>query len=224
MIRLQRDWWKFFIVLAILVLFFIMNPFGCNKPIPPTVVTTVKHDTTYVQQPPVYIPLYIPQASSSQAPIIIPPQYQPSTDNATLLKQYIEVTNKYLSVTTYKDSIQLKDSAGKRVGVVTIEDIVSENQIKNRKPSYQLTFPSYYTNTTTTITLHDPKRFQVLVGTGLTGNQSQFLNGAYVGLGFRNKKEQIFLLNGGIQNSNGLKTQFGVATYIPLRLKKKQND
>lgn len=203
------------ILLGLVVLLFILTkPFGCgnNKP---SVVTT--HDTQYVAQPPVYIPQYIPTQTSSQQPIIIPPQYIPSTNSDELLKQYIEVTNKYLAVNTYKDSIQLKDSSGNRVGVVNLEDVVSENQLKSRKPSYQLTFPHYYTTTTIT----NPPKNQFFIGGGLTGNQAQIINGVNVGLIWKNKKDQLYGIHAGaISLGNVITPEFEISTYWKIKLGK----
>lgn len=152
----------------------------------PKTDTVVK--TEYVQQPPVYIPQYIPQQTSSQQPIIIPQQYQPSQDGTVLIKQYQELVNKFLAQNTYKDSVILKDTAGKKVGVVNLEDVVSENQIKSRKPSYQLQFPV----TTVTITKQAPEKAKFYVGASIAGSQQNIFNQAGVGFMYNSKKNALW--------------------------------
>lgn len=220
---IKQHWVGLFALLAIVVLFFITRPFGCNKPVPDTVVT--KHDTTiaYVQQPVQYVKEYVPIQTGSQAPVIIPPQYVPSTDNAVLLKQYIEVTNKYLALNTYKDSVVLRDSSGKRVGVVNLDDGVSENQIKYRKPSYQLAFPLTTINNTTIITKHDQPHVKFYLGGEITGNQTNFVNGGMLGVGIQNKKDGFYSIKGGLLTIPGqpIRPQFGVGYYQKISFRKK---
>lgn len=127
------------IVIALAVLLYFQRCTETVEVPEPKVVTK----TEYIPQPPVVIPQYIPVPSTNQAPIVIPPNYHPSADQTELLRQYKELVNKFLAEKTYKDSIELKDSSGKKVGIVTLEDIVRENEIKSRKPSYQLTFPIF---------------------------------------------------------------------------------
>src|ERR1035437_3694902 len=155
---IKQHWIGLFAIEGFFLLFFITNPFGCILPPKPKIDTVT--NTVYVQQPPVQIPVYIPTPSSSQAPIIIPPSYQPAQDQTALLKQYQELVNKFLTTNTYKETTPLKDSAGNDVGHFDTKQTVSENQIKTNDFSYQLKFP----HTTTTITITKPyqPRFKVL--------------------------------------------------------------
>ena len=103
----MKEWvTKNILQLIIIAGFVIFGVVTCNKggwggntPKADTVYTT---RVDYIPQPPVYIPQYIPIQSNSQAPIVIPPQYQPSQDLTTLLKQYNELVNKHLAQNTYK--------------------------------------------------------------------------------------------------------------------------
>lgn len=208
-------------VLAIaLFLWLILKPAGCGPNIGGKGgrdTVRVETRTEYIPQPPVYIPQYVPVQGRTQAPIVIPQQYQPSADYATLVKQYNELANKFLSSNTYIDSIPLKDSLGNNVGVVNLEDLISENQIKLRKPSYQLSFP----HTTTTITLREPPVRQLYVGGGLAGGSSSLLNGVDVGLVYKNKKDRLFELKGGFRTFNGqFYPEVQLSTYWKIRLKK----
>lgn len=130
---------------------------------------TISDTTTTTQQIPqpiIIMPAYTPtQAGSTVVPITIPAQYTPSTDNAELVKQYESLVKEYLSQRRYQDSIQLKDTAGNRVGVVNLDQVVSENKLKSTQPSYQLSFP--LTTRTITNTVYPPPRTQVSLGVGL---------------------------------------------------------
>lgn len=210
----QQSWWKkniVFLIILVLVLFILFRPSGCGNPLPweKTRDTTTK--VIYEPQPPVYIPVYAPQQSGSTSyPVLIPPSYQPSQDLARLTEQYNQLVRDFLASKTYRDSIQLKDSSGNRVGVVNLEDVVSENEIKSRKPDYQLTLPHTYT----TITVKDPPRTQLFYGAGVTGNTIAPVNGLYGSLALKNKKDRIFTLQAGGQIYNGkIVPQFGLSSY-----------
>lgn len=155
--------------------------------------TVYSQHTEYIQQPPQIIPQYIPIQTGSQQPIIIPSQYKPDTSLNGILKQYIELLNKFLAKNNYLDSVVLKDSAGKRVGVVNLEDQISENRFIYRKPSYQLTFP--VTTNTITIMNYEKKRNQFYIGGLLEGSSKNILYSAGAGLLLKTKKDNIWTLN-----------------------------
>jgi hypothetical protein len=215
---IKDNWLIVIILIGAFILFLNRNPFGGpdsnNK-----ADTSVKSNTVYVPQAPIQIPVYIPIRERVQAPTNIPPDYNASADYKELLKQYQDIVNRYLSTTTYKDSVILKDSAGKQVGVVNLEDKISKNEIISRKPDYQLTFPV----TTNTITITQPykPRNQIYLGGGLTGTQLSPVDGAYLGFLWKNKRDQIYGLNAGIINVNGtIQPQFGINMYYKIKLKK----
>jgi len=156
--------------------------------------TIYSSHTEYIQQPPVFIPQYIPQQIGSQQPIIIPSQYKPDTTMTGVLRQYVDVLSRYLTKNTYMDSIVLKDTSGKRVGVVKLEDQISENKFTSRKPSYDLTFPTI-TNTTT-ITKYAPQKWQMYVGGILEGSKDKPLSAGGIGLLYKSKKDAVWMLNG----------------------------
>lgn len=207
-------------LIAILLFIWIMfKPSGCGPNLPwEKKYDTISKETVYVPQPPVQIPVYVPmQSGSTSYPVVIPQQYQPSADITKLTEQYNELVKQFLATRTYKDSIQLKDSSGKRVGVVNLKDVVSENEIKSREPDYQLSFPQ------TTITIKEPyvPNNQVYIGGGITGSIASPLNGANVGLMFKNKKDRVFGATAGIQHYNGqFVPTFGLNTYWKIKLKK----
>lgn len=202
-----------------LFLWLMFKPAGCGPNIGNGKDTVrVETHTEYIPQPPIQIPVYMPTQSSSQAPIIIPPSYQPSKDYETLIKQYNDLANKFLAVNTYKDSITLKDTSGMRVGVVNLQDVVSENQLKSRSPSYQLSFP----HTTTTITLREPPKNQVFFGGGLSGSPTFPVNGVDLGLIIKNKKDRVYDFKAGMRSYNGSTFQpnFQIGTYWKIKFHK----
>lgn len=183
---------KNFIGIIVIVLLIIIYLQRCGNdassiPVPDT---TTKTNTVYIQQSPVIVPQYIPVPGNSQAPIVLPQNYQPSQNLEALIKQYNDLATRFLTINTYKDSIELKDSLGKKVGIVNLEDVVYENEIKSRKPSYQLKFP----HTTTTITIKEPYKLknQVFIGGGVLGTQNSLVKGGKVGVYLKNKKDQLY--------------------------------
>lgn len=204
-------------IILMIILFFTGTGKGCRGGDDTTDTLHVKTETVYVPQPPVYIPQYIPVPSGSTAPVIIPPSYQPSGDYNQLLKQYNDLVNKHLTINTYQDSIQLKDSSGKRVGVVNIKDEIQENTIKSRTPNYQLTFP----HTTTTITIRDSYR-QFYGGLGITGTPSEIVNGGKGEILYKTKQDKIIGIEGGAMKVGTQVTPyFGAKVYWPLGSKKR---
>lgn len=165
---------------------------GNNKPQKPD--TVYSSHTEYIQQPPVYIPQYMPVQTASQQPIIIPSQYKPDTSLNGVVRQYTEVLMKYLAKNNYVDSIVLKDSTGKRVGVVGIEDQISENKLVSRKPSYSLQFPTIY-NTTTITNYPKPKR-QMYIGGIVEGTPQKPLKAGGLGLLYKNRKDAMWGITG----------------------------
>lgn len=189
-------WIKKNILQLIIILGFIL--FGistCNKGgfsgNTPKADTVFSSHTEYVQSPPVFIPQYVPIQSGSNAPIVLPPQYvQLPADTAALGNMIRELANKYYSQNFYKDSVVLKDTTGKKVGVVTIDDVISENKIKSRTPSYQLTFP--VTTNTITITKYAPNKAKFFVGATLEGGKQDVLSEAGIGLIYLSKKNALW--------------------------------
>lgn len=200
------------IVLVLLVILYLQRCTGAPPTSePPKVDTVVK----YIQQPPIFIPQYVPSVDTVVKTIVLPPTYTPSPSLDTLTEQYVNLAKKYLEVKTYKDSIELKDSAGKKVGVVNLKDVVSENEIKARNPSYQLTFPQ------TTITIREPykPRNQLYIGGGVLGSQPQLVVGAKGGLYLKNKRDQMYGIS-----VNAIENQpliYSVEGYWKISFKKK---
>lgn len=170
--------------------------------------------TTQVVQPPVQVPVYIPIQTGSTQPITIPQQYNPSQDLQTLLTQYKDVLSKFLALNSYKDSVVLKDTAGNRVGVVNLDDGISENQFKYRKPSYQLSFPN------TIRTNPAIKHNEVYIGMETEHTVNNLVKSASLGAMLKNKKDDVFGATYGhdFQTSGSI---IGLKYYKKLSFRKK---
>ena len=193
---------------------------GCDPERGRPIRDTIRTETiTYIPQPPVYIPMYQPGKPDVFNPVIIPPNYRPSENYDALVKQFTKLVQDHLATKTYRDSIQLKDTAGNRVGVVNLVDVVAENEIKTREPSYQLSFP--LRSITNNITVTNPPRRQLFAGAGLMGQSSSILSGAVVGLGYKNLKDQIFFVEvGGVRAGDRLDAYGSIKSYWKIKLGK----
>ena len=219
----MKDWIKRNILQLIIILGFVV--FGlitCNKGNWPFGTYTPKNDTVfstkteYVTQPPQIIPQYIPIQSSSQAPIILPPQYtQLPADTAALGKMIRDLAEKYFTQNIYRDSIVLKDTSGHKVGLVSLEDMVSENQIKWRKPSYQLSFP--VTTNTITITKYPKQKAKFYIGGNIAGSRENILNQAGIGLIYSSKKDALWQLKANYNFQGGISYELGRYWKLSLR-------
>jgi len=219
----MKEWAKKNILQLIIILgFVIFGLITCNKGSWPFGTHTPKNDTVfstkteYVQQPAQVIPQYIPIQTGSTAPIILPPQYtQLPTDTAALGKMLKDLAEKYFTQNIYKDSIILKDTSGRNVGLVKLEDMVSENQIKWRKPSYQLSFP--VTTNTITITKYPPQKAKFYIGAGIAGGKENILNQASLGLIYDSKKDALWQIKANYNFQGSLSYELGRYWKISLR-------
>lgn len=208
-------------ILVIGTLFLIFWFGGCGKDNgnqPQNTSDTVRV-TTQVLQPMIINPPYQPQQQGNTVfPINIPAQYNPSGDIAKLTAQYEELVRNYLSIKRYADSITLKDTAGNRVGVVNLNQTVSENTLKETQSSYQLYFPK--TVTTITNTIYPKIKNQWFIGglaSSTTGNPNINLG---LGLLLKNKKENVLQLGAGY-NLTTKQPQVYLGYYQKIRLGKK---
>jgi hypothetical protein len=186
--KFLSDNFKFLAVTALVLLFYFK---GCFDRFVPEKKTSSETTTKQEPQPPVVMPVYIPQQRGATSyPVYIPNQYNPSADISKLTDQYNALVKEFLAVKNYKDSIELKDSSGKKVGVVNLSQIVSENTLKSTQPSYQLNFPHTYTTITNTV--YPKPRNQIFLGGGMeTGVNNNLIEQAKLGLLLKNKKDLI---------------------------------
>ncbi len=208
------------IILAFIVFFFMFfkGCFQAKSDIPPQIVT-IKRDTQYIQQPPVTIPQYQPIIVKTEAapPSAIPQMYQqPTTDLKELTQQIKDLAAQFYAINHYRDSIQLKDSIGNRVGVVSLDDAVSENKILSRNPSYVLRLP-VITNTITIDHPYQPKN-QVYIGGGITGSRESLIQQFEAGLLLKNKQDQMYGIKAGIDVKGNV--IYGLQSYWKIKFHK----
>lgn len=218
------EWIKKNILSLIIILLFILygikscnsgGLFGSSEQKRPDTVRTT--NTVYVQQPPQYIQSYVPNQSGSIQPIIIPNNYKPDTTLNGLLRQYLELLPKYLAKNTYIDSVVLKDTSGKRVGVVNLQDEISENRFVKRNANYQLSFP--VTTNTITINNYEKKRNQLYFGALIEGSTKSILSSAGVGVLFKTKKDAIWEVNAKYNFNQGA-ISYELGRYFKLSFRK----
>lgn len=180
----------------------------------------ISSDTTRTQvlQPIVINPAYTPTQSGSTVYVPIPNQYQPvtpATDMTTLIEQVKELSarveylaKEYYAQKNYKDSITLKDTAGNRVGVVNLDQDVSENTLKSTQSSYQLLFPKV----TITNVMAAKLKNQWFIGGGVQANLPIATpNQAKLGVLIKNKRETVIGFSGTYDFKNrspGLEVSF----------------
>ena len=134
-------------------------------------------------------------------------QYLPDTSSiAKLAKQYEDLVRQFLATNVQKDSVKI-DS----IGHVYITDSVSSNLVKNRLVTWNLKYPSI----TTTITVPAPKKVEWYGGVYGEGRRGNMLSEIGLGLLVKNKRDQVFGIHAGINNS-GI-PQLGLSTYWKIR-------
>lgn len=204
------------LIVGIAFLIYYFSGCGKNTSNPNNTSDTVR-TTTQVLQPMIINPPYQPtQQGQTVFPINIPSSYNASADIAKLTAQYNELVKNYLATKNYQDSITLKDTAGNRVGVVNLKQVVSENTLKSTQSAYQLAFP--HTTTTITNTIYPPIKNQLFIGangSSTVGNPQVSLG---LGLLLKNKKENIFQLGVGY-NLGNKQPQISLGYYTKIKLR-----
>lgn len=143
-------------------------------------------------------------------------EYLPDTNHERLLKQYIDLTTRYLATTIAIDSIRI-DS----IGYVKIKDSISKNAIASRSVSYNFKYPTIKVKET--VTLKEEPRRQVFIGGGVMVAPSDVTSLGALGRGvvepnlgimYKDKKNRMVGVNAGI-NGQGV-AQYGVSTYVKI--------
>lgn len=129
-----------------------------------------------------------------------------------LLDRYIELGDRFYSRNTFEQNFKV-DS----IGSITVKDTVVSNTITGRSLTYDLKYPVITEKTT--ITIHEPykPKRQLYIGGSLWGNQVSLINGASVGLIYKDRKDRMFGGNVGVFNSQ---LNYGVSSYWKINLKK----
>ena len=195
------------LIVILLIIILLQRCGGGRTPENPTApqitrdTVWVHKDSTITNQPQVIKTIPIPVNQWTK-------EYLPDTNYAKLVKQYMELADKFLDMNIHKDSIRIDT-----IGIVRITDTVSHNLIKSRTTTYSFKIP---TITNTIILPPIPKR-QVYVGGFIQGEQGNLINQISVQGLLKNKKDQIYGAHVGINQSG--KLQLGVSTYWKIKIK-----
>lgn len=138
-------------------------------------------------------------------------EYVPSEDYGELVEQFEKLKQELLSKSIYKDSIQIDT-----FGTVTIKDTIQQNKIIGRSFINNLKIPIKETIITNTVT-QKPKN-QFYIGGSLSGNKDNYIHAIDLGILFKNKKDQIIGVKGGLDVTGNWNV--GVQSYWKIKLRK----
>lgn len=101
-----------------------------------------------------------------------------------------KILSQYFTTVIYKDTLKLKDS----LGYITLIDTITQNKIDGRK--WIANVNKLTINNTTY--LKELPRNQVYIGFNGEVNKTNLVNGVGLGFIFKNKKDNIYLINAGV--------------------------
>ena len=127
----------------------------------------------------------------------------------SLRESYISLAKRFTAQNIYKDTLKL-DS----VGQVVVNDTTYLNELVGRSYEYKYSIPTI-TKTITITTQQKPKN-QFYIGGGVQGNKINIINQINAGLLFKNKKDQIFIGQGGIDITG--QVNYGIYSYWKIKL------
>lgn len=197
-----------YIVILVLVGIVLFQTCGKKKPVPePTVVTVTKTDTF----------IKLKHDTLPGKPILIRsepivkwdtlPGYTPDTSYEKLKVQYDNMGNNYFARNVYSERKELGDS-----GYVEVIDTLERNLIVGRRFNIGIPTKTIVNNTTTTITKYAEPKTQVFIGGGITGNQTQYVNGAEAGIVIKSKKDQLYQIKA-YKSFDNTPVSFGISTF-----------
>lgn len=201
----------FVVILSLVVIIFLERwekvKIASNK-------QTIVKDTVWLQKDSI---IYSnPRLEKTILPTIIEKHYIADTSKVKLTEQYNQLVKLYLSKNIHKEKVNI-DS----IGYIEITDTVTKNLIKGRKLSYVFNYPVITKTITNTITNPVVKRNQLYFGGGLQGNPITPVKQIDAGILFKNKKDQIYEVFGGL-DING-QFQYGAKMYWKLSFRKNDN-
>jgi len=132
--------------------------------------------------------------------------FQPDTNYANLLKQYIALGDSHFAKNIYKTSYEL-DS----FGTASVVDTVSANKLTGRLISYNLNIPTK----TITVTKTAPPVKQLYIGGGLYGNPLTVIKSVNLGVLYKDKQDRIFVASVGFDGQ----PIYGFQSYWKVKLK-----
>lgn len=190
--------YKYILIIILIVIIILMR--GCNsKTISEAPTVTTQYDTIWKKTH----DTIIKKVTITNTKYITP--------DIPVFTNVDSCNKQYNRQTTYKDTIKL-DS----LGTITVIDTVFQNKLKERTIFKDYKIP-LVTKTVTIIKQPDPKR-QLYIGGNLFGDKTN-IQLFTPGLLYKNKKDQIYQVNVGV-NFDGTLT-YGVGTYWKINLNKK---
>ncbi len=201
-----------FLTVVVLILLVIVLVQRCTDPKPINPGTTIVRDTSWIHKDST---VYVKPQIIERIPVpvnqwIKEKEYYPDTNYAKLVIQYQTLVSKYLESVVYRDSLKIDT-----FGYVKVTDTVSKNSITARSYSYHLKYPVIKE----TITIYPKPKNQIYIGGGLAGNSGEVINQINAGFLLKNKKDQIFGINGGFDHNGNL--LIGVSSYWKITFKHK---
>ena len=183
--KIFKNFQTLIIIGLIIVIFLLRECKGESKGAPIEPATIVKIETKYdtiVETVETYIPEYRTKVKWKTVHDTIEVHDTIPTDTASILKDYFETY-------AYTDTLKT-DSV-----TFVINDTISQNKILSRGINYSLVYP-----TTIISTEREVNKRELYIGFGLGGDKQQL---SFVGseLMLRNKKERIYGVGLGINNS-----------------------
>ena len=184
-------------------------------------VVKQKIDTVIVEKTvkvPTYVPKYITRVETVEVEVPI------DIDTTAIIQDYYaKYQIKDTLNLTYDFPNGVTDSLGNKpnptLGYGILTDVISQNKIQSRDVDWYFKIPTIY-NTTI---VKEPARSQLYYGFNLGGNKEDILTNASGGLIFKNKKDQLYQLNIGVQTTpnGGVNPYFGGGMYWKINLNKK---
>ena len=196
--------------LIVIVLILILLLQRCNENPIPDVPTVVRDTTWIIKDSTVYSkPQIIKTIPVDVSRDTIINHYIPDTNYQKLVLQYQDVVNQLLAKNIHSDSIRIDTN-----GYVKIIDTVQKNLIVGRSTKVDVKYPVIKE----TIIQPAPKVNQVYAGGQISGQTGgQVINGINAGLLLKNKRDQIYGVNVGL-NTNG-QVSYGLQSYWKIKLK-----
>ena len=195
------------IVLILLIIILLQRCDSNKTPDVPTIIRDtvwVHNDTTVISKPQIIktIPVDV-----SRDTIIN--HYIPDTNYQKLVLQYQDVVNQLLAKNIQVDSVRIDTN-----GYVKIIDTVQKNLIVGRTTKVDVKYPVIKE----TIIQPAPKVNQVYAGGQISGQTGgQVINGINAGLLLKNKRDQIYGVNVGLNTSG--QVSYGLQSYWKIKLK-----
>lgn len=197
-----------FVSIVVVILLAVILLQTCKKQSVEITSPTIIRDTTWIikdstvySKPQVVKTITVPIEQWST-------EYLPDTNYSKLVKQYMELAEKFLASNIHSDSIKI-DS----IGYVHIVDTVSRNFLLGRYTEYNLKYPVVKE----TLIVPEKKRNQLYIGGLLQGNVAVMPSQISVGGLFKTKKDQIYGATIGIDR-NG-QVQYGAQLYWKIKIK-----